>query len=617
MRDRGWRITLKTGDEVQSTEYGVPSTKYEVRDVEDQVAKIMSGTLRTPYSVLRTLFPAALIEIALIFAVFAIQGAWPVPDVNEPYYLGKAIHYWNPDWLRGDFFMESADTHKVFYFTFGWLSLWLGPVALCWTGRILTWGLLAWAWRRLSWAVVPRAWYSVLTAALFACLMDRCHMAGEWVIGGVEAKGFAYVFVFLGLEALVRNRWNRALLLFGAAAAFHVLVGGWAAVAAGIAWIRLILPSPACGRGAGGEGRVPVAPPLRSLWPGLLGGLLLALPGLVPSLTLDWGVDSQTTRAAHQIYVFERLPHHLVLAGMRPEFILRLGLLWVFWLVLGRWGRRARQEGRHSCLPGERQLSGDRQLRRMSVLLAGVCHRRGGHHLARSGHPAANLHQSGIAGIGRRSAPLLLVPIDGRCAAAGRCAGRDGTSGGIAGRWGRHSCLPMQWQTRMSAPPNPADHWLALAILVAAFHLGDRAIDRMAPQPPRSHRLADFESWHAACQWVANSGNIPPGARFLVPRLAQTFKWYTGHSDVATWKDVPQDAKSIVQWWDRIQDIYATGQEPPEPRWYDPLAVRGAGPLRQLGAKYGADYLITEVSDPMPDLPVVYSNRTYVIFRLR
>ena len=118
-----------------------------------------------------------------------------MPDVNEPYYLGKAIHYWNPDWLRGDFFMESSDTHKVFYFAFGWLSLCMSPVALAWTGRILTWLLLAWAWRRLSVAILPRPWYSILSAALLACLMDRCHMAGEWVIGGVEAKGFAYVLV--------------------------------------------------------------------------------------------------------------------------------------------------------------------------------------------------------------------------------------------------------------------------------------------------------------------------------------------------------------------------------------------------------------------------------------
>ena len=43
-------------------------------------------------------------------------------------------------------------------------------------------------------------------------------------------------------------------------------------------------------------------------------------------------------------------------------------------------------------------------------------------------------------------------------------------------------------------------------IVVAAFHLGDRAIDRVAPRPPRSCRLADFEAWHAACEWVANYG---------------------------------------------------------------------------------------------------------------
>ena len=73
-------------------------------------------------------------------------------------------------------------------------------------------------------------------------------MAGEWVIGGVEAKGFAYVLVFLGLEALAANRWNRVWLLLGAASAFHVLVGGWAAVAAGLAWLLTGSDRPGCGR---------------------------------------------------------------------------------------------------------------------------------------------------------------------------------------------------------------------------------------------------------------------------------------------------------------------------------------------------------------------------------
>ena len=84
-------------------------------------------------------------EVGLVFVVFFLQGASPVPEVNEPYYLGKAIHFWNPEWVPNDFFLNSADTHQVFYFTFGWLALWLPPLVLAWVGRLVTWGLLAWA----------------------------------------------------------------------------------------------------------------------------------------------------------------------------------------------------------------------------------------------------------------------------------------------------------------------------------------------------------------------------------------------------------------------------------------------------------------------------------------
>ena len=88
-----------------------------------------------------------------------------------------------------------------------------------------------------------------------------------------------------------------------------------------------------------------------SIWPGILGGLLLALPGLVPSLGLDRGTDWQTATAAHEIYVFERLPHHLILGGIQPEYVVRLGLLWAFWLVLGWWERPAGlPRDRQECL---------------------------------------------------------------------------------------------------------------------------------------------------------------------------------------------------------------------------------------------------------------------------
>ena len=151
---------------------------------------------------------------------------------------------------------------------------------------------------------------------------------------------------------------------------------------------------------------------------------------------------------------------------------------------------------------------------------------------------------------------------------------------------------------------------------MAAFHVGNHALDRLGPSVPRSHRIAGFGDWYAACRWVADSGEIPRGARFLAPRLAQTFKWYTGHSDVVNWKDVPQDAKTLLEWRRRIQAIYETGL-PEGPRWYDPLGVVGAKRLRALGGEYDADFVITERTDPLVELGVVYQNQTYVIYRLK
>ncbi len=214
--------------------------------------------------------PAA--EVALIFLVFFIHAGWPAPDVNEPHYLGKARHYWDPSWCPADFFLGTADAHEAFYFAFGWLTLWLPLPAVAWCGRVLTWGLLAWAWRRLSVALVNGFLYSVLSAALFVALNARFHMAGEWVVGGVEAKGFAYVLVLLGLESLVRASWGRALVLFGAASAFHVIVGGWAVVATAITWLA-----------------TKDRPPLRQLFlPAMVGGLL-SLAGLWPAWELTMG----------------------------------------------------------------------------------------------------------------------------------------------------------------------------------------------------------------------------------------------------------------------------------------------------------------------------------------
>lgn len=499
----------------------------------------------------------SLVETALLWAIFFVQGAWPVPDVNEAHYLGKAIHYWNPTWASGDFFLDTADTHTVFYFSFGWLARWLAPPVLAWCGRILTWTLLAWSWQRLSRAMVPSNGFAVFSGGLFACLIERCHMAGEWVIGGVEAKGFAYVLVFLGLEALVRDRWNRAWLCFGGAGLFHVLVGGWSAVAAALAWWWL----------------GPQRPPWRSMLPGLCGGLLIALPAIIPSLALDWGADPQTRHQAHEIYVYHRLAHHLVITKFPMGFILRFQLLTVVFaalvFALGTNGGASRLAA---------WVGGSLAIATVGIVL-------------------------GLLGeVDRAWAATLLRYYWFRLADAAVPLGG--------------ALLFAQLVWRLWEIRSRLAGWLGpWAAVIVALHVASYPVDRAWTRPPRGDKALHHPEWGEACQWIAQSGAIPPDAVFLTPKESQTFKWRTGRGEVVTRKDVPQDARSIVAWWQRLQEIHGTGSDDPAHQWYASLAERGAECVRRLGVKYGARYLLTEADPPLP-LRCLYTNGVYAVYGL-
>src|SRR5262245_27020267 len=119
-----------------------------------------------------------LVEVALIVLVFFVMAGDPPPGVNEPHYLCRLKHFWNPGWCAGDLFLESTDTQVAFIWTFGWMTRWLSLSATAWVGRVIAWTLLAWAWQRLSWRLAPRRLASVLSAALFVTLTSIAQLAG-------------------------------------------------------------------------------------------------------------------------------------------------------------------------------------------------------------------------------------------------------------------------------------------------------------------------------------------------------------------------------------------------------------------------------------------------------
>ena len=175
--------------------------------------------------------PRRTIETLLIFSLFAVYAGQFPPDVNESHYLTKAKHGWDPLWCPDDIFLSSSFSHWLFYQLFGWLNQFFSLPVVAWIGRILTWLLLAFGWQRLSSSLLKTPGLSIATAALFLVLNDRFHLAGEWVVGGFEAKGLAYFFVLMALGSLVRRDFCWLWPYLGFACAFHVLVGGWATIA--------------------------------------------------------------------------------------------------------------------------------------------------------------------------------------------------------------------------------------------------------------------------------------------------------------------------------------------------------------------------------------------------
>jgi len=616
-------------------------------------------------------------EILALVLLFFVHGGWPVPDVNEAYYVGKAIYFWNPDWIVGDTFLESKDAHWFFYATFGSLSLLLPPTVLAWTGRLLAWFFLAFAWQRLSRVLIPVPYFSILTAAGMLYYLDAFSMSGEWIVGGVEGKSFAFPLMFLGLAAMLQGRWNHVWPYFGAASAFHVLVGGWAVV---IALPILIV-----------EKLITVIktqklPSLSAFSIGLvflfLGGLL-SLPGLIPALKLNTNTAPEIVAQAHYIYVYERLPHHLHPDGFPWTYKFRFATLTLLWCTLSAVVLSRRNSSHLSfviCHLSFARLVG---FVFGSLLLAGI-----GFALAWIFRENPNLASSWLRYYWFRTCDFA-VPMGVSFAAAilfvqilelGKVRLADALktltdfnffvknfcqgflmfggfgvvvflvlNGLIFGYYFSASFLKPDGSNILPAEPSipwvltlllgigllshiekatKAIQWdvwlLLLGVIVILAPLGfylQKAEQRVRPGYSRNDPISARQAWlwTDVCRWINDPANgIPRGAKFLTPRELSNFKWNTRRAEVFTWKDIPQDARGIVQWHDSFEKLYPKIGRPPTRNYplQQPFSFYTAKKLGQLQQKYQYDYILCG-KYPALKLPVVYENQGYVIYEGR
>jgi len=596
-----------------------------------------------------------ILEIAAVFAVFCLFGAWMTPDVNETHYIGKAINYWQPDWIQGDPFLESRDAHWTFYLVFGWLTFFCSPTGMAWIGRIVAWGLLAWSWQRLSYALIPVRWVAIPTALALAYYIESFNMAGEWLIGGIEGKSLAYPFVFFALEAILRRRWNRAGIFLGIACAFHILVGGWATLIAGVLFLvsgdwRKTSPLPF------GERR------FRFPYIGIIVGGLTALCGLIPVLMLDAGVSTEITREAHRIYVFERLPHHLVpysadvQGSMRTAFMLRFALLIVIWILLCRnLGGGRRQQMFNGFIWGTLglaaigmilaySLSGNKELlasllRFYWFRLSDVAIPMG---VAIGATRFCIFHINGIRAMLIPSLPkvltIVLTAVVIYFTATYLCFvhfGMAPADQNVPWAITLLICLVIFTLRQYAKSIEDASMFARLTIVLIyiaiAFYAPLTALPKYAdlrthaafcrsePVGPNGRRAA--AEWQDMCRWIKE--NTEPTAKFWIPRDGQTFKWHARRADVGVWKNIPQDAAAIVEWRKSMDDLFRfkddEGATVIDRLLTTLLNHKTNEQIAEMRQRYGFDYILCAQAHEMPQhstLELVYENDVYMLYRV-
>jgi len=512
----------------------------------------------------------AAVEVGVFTAIFAVAGAWPAPDVNEGYYLAKARHSFNPEWCENDFFLNSGEAHGLFFYLLGPLAASVTLSTAAWVGRWAGWLVLAVGFRHATRPLLPSCMHRLFAGAVFSLAARYTTMAGEWLIGGCEAKVFAWALVLAAWGEAVRGRWAFAWFLSGVATAFHPLVGGWMMILVGLLAFGQLVRNPP---------RITSFKPLALAC--VIGGVCLAFVGLWPAAQISTGVSAGVRNRAAAVYVVDRLPHHLLPRSFQEVLVARHLLTVIFCGCL------------YAALPYDVKRS------RGSILVMG----------------AVLLSFAGfVMGLFEPLAPALvytmlrfywfrladgLVPL-GLCFLLTQFLFSRQSSESRIQQTLRQTCLVSLVLTFFVYDSFiQSKHWPLLA--------GDDI--------SRGDKLIDTSSWRDVCQWI--QVETAPTDCFLTPRGASSFLWRAQRPEVVAWKNVPQDPVSILEWRQRIIDCFS----------YDgtiknmarSTCVLGVSRLNRVADVYGANFIVAPRKSflTMRRPPkVAYKNTDYVVIEL-
>ena len=522
-----------------------------------------SMTRSGPPAMLRLgIFTFACQVLPLFMVILASPGALSALEPNEVDVLPSARQYTDPGWLPTDWYLNlDVPYRRAFNLIAGPVIRALGFRAAAITLRLTIYAFLAVAFCTLTRALKLRFSLAVLTVALF--LSHQSIVAGEWIAGGADTKSIAYGCVILACAGFATRRYRGAFAALGAALSFHVLIGVYATFCAGVV---LLANLRSC--------RAELGALFRSCWTFLPTGIL----GLHLLAGHLWSSGHSEAGRAWEIYVRDRLPHHLLPGAWDPGWITALGLSTLILLAVFFLARPATLRLTASCALA-------------SMLLFGL---------------GLGIHAFGPIQLLRFywfRFPDVIVPLSGAVVMAlvlnALSRGEPLWRGPVAGAWHRpRPLLSRVLAVLLGVAATGVILWSSFRIHAAILRPG-------APRPP-------------IFTWI--HANTPKHAVFLVDPTLDWFYVATERSMFVSLKHMPQAPPHILEWYERIR--LATGGLPPCNLSHGSrgeISSRfhglGAAEVKRITDSYRIDYYLSGPDQSMP-LPfkVVRQTADFTLF---
>ncbi|HHP7231838.1 MAG TPA: DUF6798 domain-containing protein [Xenococcaceae cyanobacterium] len=240
---------------------------------------------------------------------------------NEVDVLPLARQFVDPSWIAKDWYLNLDTNYRyLFQIIFGFLSVHLGFLVTSIIGRLVCYALVAWGIVLLGQKLGLNSVYLLLVTVVITYQGSwQGAIAGEWFVGGLEAKAVAYGLILIAIPLMLSRSYILMSLLLGLATSFHVLVGGWALVTT-VGWLAFRPQERLLKLG-------------KKIWLLLLiylAASAFALPAILHQLAT---ASLPGNISPSFIYVFLRLPHHLNPFAWHPLLWLKFGIYFGLWII--------------------------------------------------------------------------------------------------------------------------------------------------------------------------------------------------------------------------------------------------------------------------------------------